>query len=85
MAKVTQAAQIGLSVHLTINEQEARALEALAGYGIKEFINTFYKEMGHHYLEPHEKGLVSFLEMVKDQIPTMLSRADRAREAFKPK
>lgn len=53
-------------VEITLNESELKALDALAGYGIKSFLEVFYKHIGKHYLEPHESGLKSLFERVKE-------------------
>ncbi len=65
MSKVSKIATV-VDVRATIelNENEVRALDALAGYGVDNFIALFYKHMGEHYLKPHEAGLRSFLESV---------------------
>ena len=49
-------------VVIKITESEARALEALVGYGFKPFRDTFYKHMGEHYMKPHEKGLEALFD-----------------------
>jgi hypothetical protein len=82
MAEIHAKPELGLKVRLTITEGEARALDALAGYGDDAFIKTFYKECGRHYLEPHEASLRLFLKTVRDLMPGVLSRMDNARKAF---
>ena len=47
-----------------MNEDELKALDALAGYDVDQFIAAFYKVMGQSYLGPHEAGLRSFLKAV---------------------
>ncbi len=71
----------GMSIEIT--EAEARALEALAGYGTDAFVERFYFQLGKEYMEPHEAGLRSFLDRVRANMPTELHRIDMAREAFK--
>lgn len=53
-------------ISFEVTEDEARALDALAGYGTKEFLECFYKYMGRAYLEPHEQGLKSLFEKIKE-------------------
>lgn len=84
MAKIVQKPTIQVEVVISLTESEARALDALAGYGDNNFIAAFYREMGRHYLEPHEKGLRSLLVTVRETIPSILGRTDKARKAFEP-
>lgn len=53
-------------IHFVLNETEAKALDALAGYGTDNFLKCFYTHMGKAYLEPHERGLRSLFEKIKD-------------------
>lgn len=72
----------------TFTEAEARALEALVGYGIEPFLQVFYTHLGKHYLQPHEAGLRSLfgnigtinaaLQVLDDQRRTTI-RAMRSR------
>jgi hypothetical protein len=80
--RLLQAPRLDVDVKLLLNEKEIRALDALAGYGIKPFLDVFYKHMGRHYLEPHEQGLRSLFEVIQSQLPQILNRADNARKAF---
>jgi hypothetical protein len=41
-----QHAEVSLTLSLTLGEGEARALEALAGYGTDAFLEVFYEKMG---------------------------------------
>jgi hypothetical protein len=60
-----QDVQISARLTLTIDEEELLALDAIAGYGTDAFIKAFYTTMGQHYLQPHERGLRTFLESVR--------------------
>lgn len=80
--KTSARATVNLEVTLTINESEARALDALVGYGFKGFIEVFYKHMGQAYMRPHEKGLESFFDSVQSGVVPQLQRIDKARDAF---
>lgn len=82
MAKITQKPQVNCDIVFTVNESEARALDALAGYGDDAFIKTFYDGLGKAYMEKHEKGLRTFLQDVRTNLPSILSRLDNARVAF---
>ena len=80
-AKATSALEFRVIIELT--EQEARALEVLPSYGVDEFLQVFYKNLGQHYLKPHEQGLRSLFATTKDAMRTQLGRIDKAREAYK--
>jgi hypothetical protein len=84
MAKVEGFPTVTLTMRFTITESEARALDALAGYGDDEFIMAFYDKLGKAYMQKHEDGLRSFLKSVRDFLPHLLSRADAARNTFLP-
>lgn len=70
---------VELKVTLEISEGEARALNALACYGEKEFIKVFYEKLGKVYLEPYEKDLKSFLEKVRTTMPSVIDKVDTTR------
>jgi hypothetical protein len=82
MAKVKTTADVDLQITFTINEVEARALEALVGYSDEAFLKTFYEKMGRHYLQPHERGLLSFFATVRASLHGPLQRVDDAREVY---
>lgn len=81
--ETTSNSVMEFNVYLKLTEVEARALDALVGYGHKEFLNVFYEKLGRHYMEPNEKGLISLFESVRREIPRHLSRIDKTRETFK--
>lgn len=72
--------KIGVTVEtrvlLELSEEELLALDALLGYDFNVFLQTFYKEMGRAYLEPHEAGLRSLYKTVG----RCSGLADEARE-----
>lgn len=82
MAKLEQRPTVGIEVNFRLNEAEVRALEALAGYGSKGFLEVFYKHMGEAYLKPHEAGLISLFDSITTHLPPILRRANDARTAF---
>ena len=82
MAKIGMRPKIELELTLIITEEEARALDAMAGYGDNSFVNAFYERLGKAYMERHEAGLRSFLKSCRELIPGPLSRADAARKTF---
>lgn len=85
MAKITQKARLNLVLNFEINESEARALDALAGYGDDAFIKVFYNELGSSYMQDHEQGLRQFLESIRKFMPGELRKVDNARAALEGK
>lgn len=82
MAKVQSKADIDLQITFTIGEKEARALDALVGYGDEAFLNVFFEKLGKHYMEPHKAGLISFFAAVRVSVLGPLRRVDEAREVY---
>lgn len=74
------ASKMEMTITLVLQEDEARALEAVCGYGPVIFKKWFYKTHGEHYLKPHEAGLVSLFKSVKEQLPLHLTKADKVRQ-----
>lgn len=82
MAEMYQRPEVRVRVYMALDEAEARALDALVGYGDDAFIKHFYEKLGQHYLRPHERGLRSLFKSARGFLPGILSRSDRARAAF---
>lgn len=85
MAEIKSNVILDTKITFTLNEQEARALNAIAGYGANAFINVFYEKMGKHYLQPYEAGLRSLFEMATQILPQHYENVDKARELLKGK
>lgn len=82
MSKLTQLPHINVDVGLNLTMAEVQALEALAGYGTDGFLEVFYKQMGTHYLQPHEAGLRSLFATIRSELPPIIARYKAARQAF---
>lgn len=82
MADILIKPTLDIKINFTVNESEARALDALAGYGDDAFIKAFYTTMGQVYLNPHEKGLRSFLTSIRHVLNPALGKLNEAREVF---
>lgn len=72
---------VALEVAIRLTEAEVGALDALAGYGVDQFIEHFYTFLGKAYMEKYEGGLRSFLDGASG-LSILLERARKAREAF---
>lgn len=70
---------VSFTVKLELTENEARALDALAGYGHKSFLQVFYKHLGIHYMRPFEGDLIQLFEKIKTLRGT-ISDIDEARQ-----
>ena len=73
--------KVTYTVNLELTETEARALEAMVGYGTQSFLDTFYK-MGTYYMKPYESGIFTLFESVKNQIRPSLYKVDCAKKAI---
>lgn len=82
MAKLLERPTVELRVALILSEEEARALDALVGYGDDAFIKVFYEHLGKAYMEKHEEGLRALFQSVRDFLPGILERTTRARATF---
>lgn len=82
MAKIIAHPTIDVMLRFVVNESEARALDAMAGYGDDAFIRVFYEKLGKAYMEKHEVGLRLFLKSIRDIMPGLLSKVDAAHKVF---
>lgn len=82
MAIVNPKMEVSFSLHLTLSEEEARALTAIAGYNDSDFLRVFYQHMGEAYLKPHEQGVVSLLQAIREQLSPALGHVDKSRKAI---
>ena len=79
MSKLLVKPKVSIAVIFEVDESEARALDALAGYGDDAFIKVFYEKLGEGYMREHEKGLRSFLTSIRGIVGPALSEVDDAR------
>lgn len=84
MATNISRSEVRFAVTLTLTESEARALDALAGYGADAFLEVFYK-LGRAYMEPYEPGLRSLFNSIRGGPGTLsatLGSIDDARRVL---
>ncbi len=79
--KTKTTAKIEAQFTLQLSEDEAGALDALAGYGADAFLKVFYKYMGEHYMRPHEAGLRSLFATIGG-LRYGLQQSHKARRVF---
>lgn len=82
MAKICERPTIKLNLTFTVDEEEAAALQDLAGYGVDQFIKAFYENLGRAYMEKHEAGLRRFLSTICNDVGPSLGRLEAARRVF---
>lgn len=82
MARISAQPKISLELTFTVSESEARALDALAGYGDDAFIEKFKASLGSYYMQDHEQGLREFLRSIRDIASVHIRALDKARKAF---
>lgn len=74
--KVKSDISIEIEVTLKLTLQEARALNQITKYGVKSFLEGYYKQLGKSYLEPHEKGVISLFGTIKQELPSKIRKAE---------
>ncbi len=79
--KIEGRPTLELEVIIRLTEKEARAVEALGGYGEDAFVKFFYENLGRTYMQPYEEGLRSFLKTT-GMLNTWLRRIDKSRKVF---
>ena len=83
MAKAIAVSSLDVVVKFEINAIEAKALDALAGYGDDAFIKAFYELLGKAYMEAHESGLREFLKTIRNVVNPALHRLSEAKKCLK--
>lgn len=83
LVKSSATVKVDVQVTFIVSEEEARALDALAGYGDESAINAFYSGCGKHYMQPYEGGLRSFLSTIRQVVTPALNEADQLRSQLK--
>ena len=70
-------------INCDLTEIEARALEAMVGYGIDPFLKVFYEHMGQHYMKPYEAGLRSLFKTINEEVKTQPYHVDIIKRKIK--
>lgn len=82
MAKIAIKPTVLFECAITLTESEARALDAMVGYGTDPFLKAFYGHLGQAYMLQHETGLRSLFDSIKSTIPQQLRGIDEARKTL---
>lgn len=54
-----------VQVTIRLNYEQAKALDAMAGYGAEAFIKAFKEKLGAHYITPYEEGIKSLFSEIR--------------------
>lgn len=73
---------IDAKIFLELTEGEAKALAAICGYGPKKFKEWFYRNLGRHYLRPHEQHIDSLFDKAS-KLDAAIDNLDKARQQLK--
>lgn len=78
MAEIKTSLDIDLKIRVKfeLTESEARALDAMVGYGFEPFKEVFYSKLGKAYMEKHENGLKTLFNSIKKQVVPNLTKID---------
>ena len=82
MAKFKTYPTFDFTATITLNAAEAKAFDALIGYGPKGFLEVFKKHLGASYMEGNEAGLISLFESMRGPIAELLARMADAEAVF---
>lgn len=75
--------QLKIRVNIELTEVEARALDAMVGYGFDPFKKVFYEKLGQAYMKPHEEGLKSLFDTIKKNCGPKLYQIDELKKELK--
>lgn len=79
MADLKARVELKFELTLKLNEAEAYALDAIAGYGDDAFISVFYEKLGRAYLQPYVGALRGLLSAIRTQLGPQLAEVKKAR------
>lgn len=84
MAQVgVREARVAITVNLTVDENEAKALLYLSQYGGDELIKALGDGLGgKRKTEENREGLMSLTNALRNSMPGVLHRVEMARDAF---
>lgn len=80
MAKIAIKPTVLFECAITLTESEARALDAMVGYGTDPFLIAFYGHLGQAYMLQHEAGLRSLFNSIRSTVPQQLGMIDQAKK-----
>ena len=78
----TAKANVAFTINFELTVKEAKALEAIAGYGVDAFLEIFYPKLGKHYLQANEADFRALLVKIQSSLPNEIAKIDKATAAI---
>lgn len=75
-------ATVEFKINIELTENEARAWDAIVGYGFKNFIEVFKKNLGSHYISPYEKVAEKMFNDTRQELGFQLHAIDEVKKAI---
>jgi len=79
----TTPATVEFKLNIELTESEARAWDAIVGYGFDAFIKVFKENLGKSYIEPYEVACKKMFEDTKRELGFQLHAIDEVKKAIK--
>lgn len=70
-------------VNIQLTENEARAWDAIVGYGWDAFIQVFEEKLGKHYIRPYKADAERLFKETRQIIGMQLYGIEQAKKAIK--
>lgn len=75
-------ATVEFKVNIELTENEARAWDAIVGYGWGPFIKVFKEHLGTHYIKNYEKSAENMFIHTRSSIGSQLHNIDAAKKTI---
>lgn len=82
MANAVARPRLEFTAAFTIDEGEARFLDALIGYGGKNLVHAVKAHLGKAYIEDHEQDGIRFCDSLRMPLASVLRQFEDARKVF---
>lgn len=76
----TTTATVQFKLNLELTENEARAWDAIVGYGFDAFIKVFKEKLGSHYISPYEADAKKMFEDTRQELGRQLHAIDEVKK-----
>lgn len=76
-------ATVEFKLNIELTEGEARAWDAIVGYGFEAFIKVFKEKLGSHYITPYEKDCEKMFKDTRQELGFQLHAIDEIKKAIK--
>lgn len=81
--EVVQKPSMEFHINIQLTEGEARAWDAIVGYGWDVFIQVFEEKLGKHYIAPYKREAEQMFKETRTTIGQQLYGIEQARKAIK--